>query len=336
MKDFLKRTIKPLLATLALSCAANTNAADLNELATFAKVPVESLQDALNQAVYQQKIIDAITRPGEAKPWWQYRKIFITVSRIQAGVNFYFENEKILLRAQNTYGIPAEIICAIIGVETLFGKNMGSWKVLDALYTLGFNYPKREAFFSKEFARFVYLANRENWSYDSVKGSYAGAMGMGQFMPSAYIDYAVDFDGDGHINLFTDKEDAIGSVANYFKGHGWQTGRGICYGVHPHNANVDALMKKQWDLTVEELYTSGATTKVNLSPNQKVRLFSYDLENGSKSYVVGLNNFNTIMRYNTSPLYARAVFELSEFIAMNVDKIKRQRGIEVPHRSRIP
>lgn len=159
---------------------------------------------------------------------------------------------------------------------------------------------------------------------------------MGQFMPSAYIDYAVDFDGDGHINLFTDKEDAIGSVANYFKGHGWQTGRGICYGVHPHNANVDALMKKQWDLTVEELYASGATTKVNLSPNQKVRLFSYDLENGSKSYVVGLNNFNTIMRYNTSPLYARAVFELSEFIAMNVDKIKRQRGIEVPHRSRIP
>lgn len=113
---------------------------------------------------------------------------------------------------------------------------MGSWKVLDALYTLGFNYPKREAFFSKEFARFVYLANRENWSYDSVKGSYAGAMGMGQFMPSAYIDYAVDFDGDGHINLFTNKEDSIGSVANYFKGHGWQSGRGICYGVHPHNA----------------------------------------------------------------------------------------------------
>ena len=168
MKDFLKRTIKPLLATLALSYAANTNAADLNELATFAKVPVESLQDALNQAVYQQKIIDAITRPGEAKPWWQYRKIFITVSRIQAGVDFYFENEKTLLRAQNTYGVPAEIICAIIGVETLFGKNMGSWKVLDALYTLGFNYPKREAFFSKEFARFVYLANREYWSYDSI------------------------------------------------------------------------------------------------------------------------------------------------------------------------
>ncbi len=142
-------------------------------------MPVESLQDALNQAVYQQKIIDAITRPGEAKPWWQYRKIFITVSRIQAGVNFYFENEKILLRAQNTYGILQKLSALSLALRLCLVKTWDSWKVLDALYTLGFNYPKREAFFSKEFARFVYLANRENWSYDSIKGSYAGAMGMG-------------------------------------------------------------------------------------------------------------------------------------------------------------
>lgn len=331
-----------LLKSLLLSSLVCTSAfaqekkIDVNALSKYAGVSAEDINTALSLAVYQQKIIDAITRPGEAKPWWQYRKIFITTSRIQAAVRFYFENEKILKRAEQTYGVPSEIICAIIGVETFFGKHMGNWRVLDALYTLGFNYPKREAYFSKEFARFVSLAKRENWSYDDILGSYAGAMGMGQFMPSSYLDFAVDFDNDGKINLFNNKSDAIGSVANYFKEHGWQTGRGICYPVHINSANANELMKKQWDLSVDELYKSGATTKVNLSYDQNVRLFSYDLENGSKSYVVGLNNFKTIMRYNTSPLYARAVFELSEHLAMNVDKIKLKNGLEVTKRSRKP
>ncbi|MGN0915656.1 MAG: lytic murein transglycosylase B [Succinivibrio sp.] len=312
----------------------NAQAADLNELSEYAKVDVKTLENAISQAVYQQKIIDAITKPGEAKPWWQYRKIFITVKRIKAGLKFYFENENALKRAEKEYGVPAEIICAIIGVETFYGKNKGSFRVLDALYTLGFNYPKREAYFSKEFARFVNLAQREQWNYDDIKGSYAGAMGYGQFMPSAYLDYAVDYDGDGRVDLFNNTTDAIGSVANYFKGHGWREGYGVYYPVHIHNANVKELMDRGWDLTPEELYAAGATTKVNLSANQKIRLFDYDLEDGSKGYAVGLENFGAIMRYNTSKLYARAVYELSEFIAMNVDKIKREHGIKVPHRSR--
>ncbi|MGN1280872.1 MAG: lytic murein transglycosylase B [Succinivibrio sp.] len=329
---------KPLLLASLLCSAPLTYAKqiDVKALSQYAGVSCEDIQEALSQSVYQQKIIDAITRPGEAKPWWQYRKIFITTSRIQAAVNFYFENENILKRAESTYGVPSEIICAIIGVETFFGRNMGSWRVLDALYTLGFNYPKREAYFSKEFARFVALAKKENWSYDSVKGSYAGAMGMGQFMPSSYLDYAVDFDSDGKIDLFYSKADAIGSVANYFKEHGWQTGRGICYPVHINRASPEDLMKKQWELTVDELYKSGASTKVNLSYDQSIRLFSYDLENGKKGYVVGLDNFRSIMRYNTSPLYARAVFELSEHLAMNIDKIKAKRGLKVDKRSKKP
>ena len=336
----MKKTIKNIVLSLALSLLASSStanaAADANFLAKYAGIDVATLNNALNQAVYQQKIIDAITRPSEGKPWWQYRKIFITTSRINAGVKFYFENEKTLLKAQQEYGVPYEIICAIIGVETFFGKNMGSWRVLDALYTLGFNFPKREAYFSKEFARFVALASREQWNYDDIKGSYAGAMGMGQFMPSAYLDYAVDYDHDGYVNLFTDKEDAIGSVANYFKGHGWKNGRGIYYPCHINNADAAALMTKQWKLTVDQLYKSGVTTKVNLSRNQNIRLFAFDLENGNKGYAVGLNNFNTIMRYNTSPMYARAVYELSEFIAMGVDKVKQANGIKVVPRSKRP
>lgn len=334
---FKKAATTALCSALLMTLSTQVQAkADLNELAAYAKVDRSDLENALSQARLEQKIINAMNKPGEAKPWWQYRKIFITVSRINAGVDFYFKNEKILNRASKEYGVPEEIICAIIGVETYFGKHKGTFRVLDALYTLGFNYPKREAYFSKEFARFVALAKREGWNYDDIKGSYAGAMGYGQFMPSAYLDYAVDFNGDGKINLFDDTEDAIGSVASYFKGHGWAQNRGIYYPAHVHNADVKKLMDKGWDLSVDELYKAGVTTKVNLSSDQNIRLFDFDLEDGSKGYAVGLNNFHSIMRYNTSKLYARAVYELSEYIAMGVEKKKRQQGIYVPKRSRKP
>lgn len=334
---FKKAAKTALYSALLITLSTQVHAkADLNELAAYAKINRSDLESALSQARLEQKIIDAMNRPGEAKPWWQYRKIFITVTRINAGVDFYFKNEQVLKRASKEFGVPEEIICAIIGVETFFGKHKGTFRVLDALYTLGFNYPKREAYFSKEFARFVALSKREGWNYDDIKGSYAGAMGYGQFMPSAYLDYAVDFNNDGKINLFNDTEDAIGSVANYFKGHGWEENRGIYYPAHVHNADVKMLMDKGWDLGVDELYKAGVTTKVNLSSNQKIRLFDFDLEDGSKGYAVGLNNFHSIMKYNTSKLYARAVYELSEYIAMGVEKKKRQQGIYVPKRSRKP
>lgn len=315
-----------LLASLITILFSSAFAADLNALAKYAGVSKQSLEQAISRAVYQQKIIDAITKPSESKPWWQYRKIFITTTRIDNGVRFYVANEKTLQKAEKIYGVPAEIICAIIGVETFYGKNMGNWKALDALYTLGFHYPKREAYFSKEFANLVRLCQDEQWELTSVKGSYAGAMGMGQFMPSSYLDYAVDFDDDGKKNLFTSSEDAIGSVANYFKRHGWQSGRGVFYPAHLNNANAERLLAKKWDLSVDELYDSGVSTKVTLSSDQKVRFFSWPLEDGSTGYGVGLNNFNVIMRYNTSPLYARAVYELSEFIRQGYENYQLKRG----------
>lgn len=325
-----------LSALLVLSAPAMADPVDLKELATYAKVSETSLNEALKLAQLQPKIIATMTKPSEAKPWWQYRKIFITTSRIKAAVNFYKKYEKQLNQASKTYGVPQEIICAILGVETYFGRNMGSWRVLDALYTLGFHYPKRQSYFSKEFANFVALCLRENWDITTVYGSYAGAMGMGQFMPSSYLNYAIDFDKDGHINLFNDPDDAIGSVANYFKAHGWSAGRGIYYPVHIHNADAQQLMDLNWKLTPEILYKSGATTKVNLSADQNIRLFSFALEDGSTSYAVGLNNFKTIMRYNTSPLYARAVYELAEFIRMEFIKQKSAGGIEIHTQGRQP
>lgn len=311
--------------------AANSGAtsAQLTELAKYAGIDKSLLDSAITQATYQQKIIDAMNRPYEAKPWYMYRKLFITDSRIQGGVDFYLKHEADLLRAQQTLGVAPEVICAIIGVETFFGKNMGTWKVLDALYTLGFHYPSRASYFSKEFANYVKLATREGWGLTSVKGSYAGAMGMGQFMPSSYLNYAIDFNGDQHVNLFTDTQDAIGSVANYFRAHGWILGAGVMYPAHLNNlpqAQVNALLKKEWKLTPMDLIEAGITTKVNLSANQNIRLYAFELEDGTYDYQVALNNFNTITKYNKSPLYARAVYELSEAVATGYQEAKLLQG----------
>lgn len=338
----LSKTALSLGLSLSLACAAfsgNASAAtgnepDLNELARYASIDRALLDQAITQATYQQKIIDAMNRPYEGKPWHMYRKLFITDKRINGGVDFYLKHEQTLLAAQKELGVAPEVICAIIGVETFYGQNMGSWKVLDALYTLGFHYPKRSAYFSKEFANYVKLANREGWALTDTLGSYAGAMGMGQFMPSSYLNFAIDFDSDGHVDLFSNPVDAIGSVANYFKEHGWILGAGVTYPAHLKGVNgkpvskatLDSLMKKEWKLTPKELTAAGITTKVALSADQNVRLYSFELADGSFEYQVALNNFNAITRYNKSPLYARAVFELSEAIAMGYQEAKLLKG----------
>ncbi len=335
LKSALRGTVMGLSLAAAMAVFQAGAAPALSELSKYSGVSVNELQQAMAQAQKQQAIIDTMTRPYESKPWYQYRKLFITTSRIQSGVAFYLAHEQTLKRAEQELGIPPEIICAIIGVETFYGKNMGSWKVLDALYTLGFHYPPRETYFSKEFANYVKLAKREGWVLTSTKGSYAGAMGMGQFMPGSYLDYAIDFDGDGRVNLFTSYEDVIGSVANYFKRHGWKSGRGILYEAHV-SSNPKAMIDKQWDNTAANLYQHGVSTKVYLNPNQKARLFSFPLEDGSQSYAVGLNNFYVIMTYNKSQLYARAVFELSEFIRMGYVKAKLGQGEVIQPQGNLP
>lgn len=328
------------LTATAASYSASATAAEpnLDELARYAGIERYALNEAITAATYQQKIIDAMNRPYEGKPWHMYRKLFMTDKRINGGVDFYLKHERELMRARDEIGVAPEVICAIIGVETFYGSSMGTWKVLDALYTLGFHYPARQAYFSKEFANYVKLAQREGWGLTDIKGSYAGAMGMGQFMPSSYLDYAIDFDGDHHVDLFHNSTDAIGSVANYFKAHGWTFGGAVMYPVHLKGVNgqpvskstLDRLTKKEWNLTPAELTAAGITTKVALSADQKVRLYAFELEGGKFEYQVALNNFYAITRYNKSPLYARAVFELSEAIGAGYRQAKMQQGTYVP------
>lgn len=292
----------------------------IKELSKEQKINISLLEDAVAQATYQPKIIAAITKPWEAKPWYQYEKLFIIPKRIDDGAAFMKKNLPILLKAEKTFGVEKEIIVAIIGVETFYGTRMGDWKILDALYTLGFKYPKRAPFFSKEFANFVKLAKEQNWNYDERKGSYAGAMGMGQFMPSSYLHYAVDFDNDGYKDLFFSTSDAIGSVANYFKNSKWKFGQPVTYQVNISNyKNVASLFNKKLALNttwgkLSQLGVSTTDKNAKINPEQQVKLLELDGENGTKLYYVVLPNFISITRYNTSPLYAMAVYELSQEI----------------------
>ena len=184
----------------------------------------QQLTDYINQVNRQDQILELMRKPAEGKAWSEYRPIFLTDKRIQAGVAFWNKHLKQVQRAAKRYGVPQEIIVAIIGVETFYGTHMGRFPVLDALVTLGFDYPPRGDFFKNQLEQFLLLTREESIDPFDVLGSYAGAMGMGQFIPSSYRHYAVDFDGDGKRNLWDSAADGIGSVANYFKAHKWKTG----------------------------------------------------------------------------------------------------------------
>ncbi|MBQ8708559.1 MAG: lytic murein transglycosylase B [Succinivibrionaceae bacterium] len=293
--------------------------ARLSELSHETRVDEKVLRDAVRHAEYQPKIIEMITKPWESKPWYKYRTIFLTEKRISEGARFLRENIGELERAERAYGVEKEIIVAILGVETTYGQNMGSWKIVDALYTLGFHYPKRAKYFSKEFANYVKLARQQGWDIEEHKGSYAGAMGMAQFMPSSYLSYAVDFNNDGSRDLFHTPSDAIGSIANYFKNSKWTFGRPVAYeAVVAKRASVASLLggKPAPNTTVGELKRKGVEIYSGgkaLNDKDKVKLLELDGDEGKIYYVV-YPNFVSITRYNTSPLYAMAVYQLSQEI----------------------
>ncbi|MCA1779393.1 MAG: lytic murein transglycosylase B, partial [Xanthomonadaceae bacterium] len=203
----------------------------IDRVVTEHSLDAEHVRATLAGAHYQQSIIDAITRPAEAKPWHQYRKIFIRQPRIDGGIEFWRANRTLVERVATEFGVPAEYILAIVGVETNYGMITGNYRVLDALVTLGFYYPKRSEFFSSELAHFFRLSAEEQLPLDEVKGSYAGAMGLGQFIPSSYRAYAVDFDDSGSRDLWRSLPDALASVANYLKVHGWQHDRPVVLSV---------------------------------------------------------------------------------------------------------
>ena len=260
----------------------------------------------------KQSILDAIARPAEkTKPWHEYRQIFLTQKRIDAGVGFAKAHEQTLADVSEKTGVPASVIVSIIGVETFYGRIAGSYRVVDALATLAFDYPPRSPFFTRELEHFLVLAWESGKDPLLLKGSYAGAMGYGQFMPSSYRAYAVDYDADGIVDIWDNPEDAIYSVANYFVSHGWQTDGPV---VIP--AVADAPDVKIFKAGLKPVFTVGELKDLGIRPTQEVpdtALATALMLSGENApeYWLGLDNFYVITRYNHSAMYAMAVWQLS-------------------------
>jgi len=274
------------------------------------------LVNLLDQAQRQESILKAMSRPAEKRlTWGEYRKIFIEQKRIDQGIQFWREHADTLARAEQEFGVPAEVIVAIIGVETRYGRITGSYRVIDALATLGFDYPKRGAFFRGQLKEYVQLVQEEQVDPLSLKGSYAGAMGYGQFIPSSYRAYAVDFDGDHKRDIWNNPDDAIGSVANYFARHGWKQGEPVI-----SNVVINGKADASWfnaglepEVTLAQWAERGINTHTGLDPAQKATLMQLEIAEGDE-YRFGLHNFYVITRYNHSRLYGMAVHELSQMI----------------------
>lgn len=288
----------------------------IREMATRHRFDANYLLSIFSRAKAQPSIIKAMSRPGEAKPWYEYRGIFVNSKRIQGGVQFWRANAAALARAEQVYGVPSEIVVAIIGVETQYGGNMGNYRVLEALSTLAFDYPRRATYFRKELENFLLLTRNEGIDPLTPRGSYAGAMGFGQFMPSSYLSYAVDFDGDGHRDLWHDPKDAIGSVAHYFQGYGWRAGAPIAVPAQVSGTRYPALVSQQLSKpkeSIASLQAQGVTPMMPVSGAQTAMLLEYE-ERNAKEYWLGFDNFYVITRYNHSRLYAMAVYQLSQEI----------------------
>ncbi len=293
-------------------------------------IPAATIEATLAQAQVKESIITAMARPAErVKPWNEYRPMFISQARIDGGRAFLAQHREQLQRVQERTGVPAEVIVAIIGVETSYGRNAGNHRVLDALYTLAFKYPRsgdpaklerevrRELFFRDELAKLFELGALEKLDITALKGSYAGAMGMGQFMPSSYLDYAVDGDGDGRRDLFNNRDDVFASIANYFvKKGGWVRGGTVAVPA-TLEAGREEFNPVDWtpSHTLAELAARGyqPLTAVQAA-NATATPITLEGSDG-KQYWLGFQNYYAITRYNISKMYAMAVFQLSQAIA---------------------
>ncbi len=292
----------------------------IDDFSSKNKYPKESLVDLFKNVSTQTQVLEAIQRPAEKKKNWQeYRKIFITDKRIQQGLTFWSENAPILAAAEREYGVPPEIVVAIIGVETFYGRYKGKYPVLDSLVTLGFDYPPRQKFFRSELEHFILLAQEEELDPIAIKGSYAGAMGKSQFISSSYRRYAVDFDENGTRDLWGSNYDVIGSVANYFKRHGWRADEVITVPAKVQGKRFKALLEKGLKpvASVSELPQYDVTSAYNTDEKQAVALLEFKNDN-SEEYWLGFNNFYVITRYNHSHMYAMAVYQLSQQIKKDI------------------
>jgi membrane-bound lytic murein transglycosylase B len=318
------------LCVFPLACALAIDV-DQPEVKAFIDAMVEQhdfdrdeLRDTLGAAELKQSILDAIAKPAEKTlSWAEYREIFITPERIEAGARFWSDNEDALRQVSEATGVPMEMLVGIIGVETYFGRITGSFRVLDALATLAFSYPPRAKFFRSELEEYLLLAREEGMDPADATGSYAGAMGRPQFMPSSYRAYAVDATGDGKRDIWNDWTDVAGSIANYFLEHGWKSGEEVAahaslggdwQGPAPEPANT--LKPTE---TVASLSRKGVMFVTSLPGDSKSELLTYEGADGLEHWV-GFHNFFVITRYNRNVMYALAVHQLGEEIALEVSR----------------
>jgi membrane-bound lytic murein transglycosylase B len=297
-------------------------AAFIGEMVAEHEFSREALAAVLSQAEIKQSIIKKISTPAEKKlTWAEYRKIFMTKERIAAGTKFWLENRDMLERIHMETGVSIEMIVGIIGVETYYGRITGKDRVIDALVTLAFDYPPRTKFFRNELVQFLILAREEELDATAPLGSYAGAMGRPQFMPSSFRAYAVDATGDGKRDIWDNWADVVGSVANYFVEHGWRTGEEV---------TSQATLSNRWngpvpepknklkaDGTVESLSKQGVVFATDLCADSKSELLTYEGEEGTEHWV-GFHNFFVITKYNRSVMYALAAHQLGQEIARKV------------------
>ena len=311
------------LLVLGPSSVAGSSALDpVSEIEPFVArmeeahgVPADRTRALLADARVLDSVLEAVQRPAERKPWYEYRKIFVTEKRITRGAEFWRKHAGSLARAEERFGVPPEIIVAIVGVESFYGTHKGRIRVLDALATLGFRYPRRSAFFLSELEAFVLLSDEEGIDARRVQGSYAGAMGIAQFISSSYRSYAIDFDSDGSRDLMRSPEDAIGSIARYLSAHGWRPGAATAVRAEVEGEAFSAVVEQgtKPHASLASIRAKGVSFATYAAEEEQGALLEFETRDGHE-YWVGLTNFHVITRYNHSRLYALAVFQLAQRI----------------------
>ncbi len=288
----------------------------IEEMVRDHQFDAEQLQRWFDQVERKQSVLDAIARPAEkVKEWKEYRPIFVTPSRIEQGVAFWRANADILAKAERDFGVPQSIIVAILGVETRYGAHTGGFRVMDSLSTLAFDYPPRSPFFRKELKEFLLLAREQEKSPLDLTGSYAGAMGFGQFMPSSYRAYAHDYDGDGFTDIWQNPVDAVGSIANYFVRHGWNSGEPVVVRARVNERFDASLLEDSLkpERSLADVKQAGFSPVAENPLPEPVRVFQLQGELGAEFWLA-MHNFYVITRYNRSTMYALAVYQLAESV----------------------
>lgn len=311
-------------ANLASADASFTKQADVqqfvNEMVKKYHFDRTEMIKVLNEVNYKPRVVQSVKYPLEQRPWYSYQTMFVTESRIRQGVDFWNKYKTALTKAEETYGVPASIIVATIGVETKYGRNTGDYRVIDALANLAFSDSPRAGFFRNELVEFFLLCREQHLNPVKILGSYAGAIGEPQFMPSSYRHYAVDFSGKGKIDLAHNEVDVIGSVANYYAKHGWSANDPVAMPASVKGGKYQLHFSRQHSISKSELLEMGMAPKDEYLRAQKYKLLQLEGYYGDE-YWLSFHNFDVIKRYNSSDLYAMAVYQLSYYITSLREKM---------------